>query len=73
VSRADARRAGAAALTARGIPWESHHAGVPLRLTLNGRRLDYWPGTGRWKDPKSGQTGRDLASLLIYLGAERPE
>ena len=29
--------------------------------------IDYWPGTGKWIDRKSGRDGRGIKSLLEFI------
>lgn len=65
-------RAGCAEqLKALGIPFTTNNAGVHLMLTHNGQRIDYWPGTGKWRVPATGHSRRGIKSLLDFLKVQQ--
>lgn len=58
------RLRGAAELERAGIAFESKNNGAHL-IVLH--RLDYWPGTGAWKDRDLPHEGRGINALMDYV------
>lgn len=66
--RAHNRKSSAQLLRTRNIDFESRNGGAHLIVNSKGRRIDFWPGTGRWRD-HNGRTGFGIRRLLLYLEA----
>lgn len=71
--RASNREWSAAHLTEKGIKFDSRNDGAHLIVRHNGKRADFWPGTGKWiiqaipgKEP---QHGRGVRGLVARLGS----
>lgn len=66
--RARNRAYGAAGLLAAGVRFSTRNQGDHLMIEEPGRRrIDYWPGTGLWKEASGRHSGRGINSLLKYL------
>lgn len=61
--RADNRVKGAQRLKEAGIEFVSLSGDSHLRIGS----VDYWPGTGLWKDLNTRRNGRGVRNLLNYL------
>lgn len=48
-----------------GIDFQSFNDGAHLRIMRFGHRIDFWPGTGLWKD--DGTEGRGIENLLAHI------
>ena len=72
VSRRDKRKEGASALAGVGIPFLSKNYGAHLIVNPRSasKRVDFWPGTGLWRNYWGKPEGRGLDSLLSYLKSE---
>lgn len=64
--RASNRSQSADYLTQRGIPFSSHNFGAHLIVEGPAGYIDFWPGTGRWKD-RRGPAGFGVRNLVIHL------
>jgi hypothetical protein len=63
----DERRTKApAALTRRGIEFESKNEGAHLIVKGPHGLIDYWPGTGRWIDRSKGK-GFGFRELIVHI------
>lgn len=66
--RGESRISGAGMLRKHGVDFKSSNGGAHLIVNHNGRRFDYWPGTGKWLDwaNKTYHRGQDelLAAVL---------
>jgi hypothetical protein len=52
-------------LQAEGIAFTSHNGGAHLVVVHGGIVCDFWPGTGKWIQRKSGgRTGRGIRNLI---------
>lgn len=63
--RAANRESSARELTEAGIRFRSLNGGAHLRV--EDPSVDFWPGTGLWKDPATGRSGRGVFKLIRYL------
>lgn len=68
--RAKNRLESARRLVAQGIEYTSHNDGAHLVVEHNSLILDFWPGTGRWKNRKTGEYGFGVKLLLKKIGAK---
>lgn len=57
------RLRGQAELESAGVAFEAKNNGAHLVVL---ERIDYWPGTGLWKDREVPQEGRGINSLIGY-------
>lgn len=64
--RAFNREASARILREEGIPFTTNNKGEHLMVVMSGIRVDFWPGTGRWK-LHSGKTGFGVFKLIKEL------
>lgn len=55
----------------RGIAFRALNGGAHLVVEHNGRTVDFWPGTGRWK-VRGGTGGRGVRSLINRLTGVKP-
>jgi len=46
------------------IPFVSHNHGMHLRV---GKTIDFWPGTGLWKDHETGRNHRGVKALIEHM------
>lgn len=53
-------------LESAGIKFESFNGGAHLRV-FGANRVDFWPGTGYWKDLTTDRRGRGVHNLLNHL------
>ena len=58
------REHGSKRLAELGLAFVAHNSGA--HLVVQGC-VDYWPGTGLWKDRRTRGEGRGLEKLLRYL------
>ncbi|PWF25013.1 hypothetical protein DD235_02245 [Corticimicrobacter populi] len=65
--RAAGREAAPEALDAAGVRYTVHNGGAHIIVQHAGKRVDFWPGPGRWRDYKAGKRGYDIESLIDYL------
>jgi hypothetical protein len=56
-------------LTKKEINFESKNDGIHLIVTHNGKVVDFWPSTGKWKDRKKERYSRGVRKLVNYLEA----
>jgi hypothetical protein len=70
--RASNRQQGESALFMRGIPFLKKNGGAHLIVNPESpsKRVDYWPGTGLWRNYWGKPEGRGIKSLLAYLEAD---
>ena len=61
------RTAGPARLAELGLKFDTSNSGAHLLVHAPGRRINFWPGTGRWHDPGTGAKGFNLKTLEIFL------
>ena len=68
--RAANRKNGEAELLALGIQFLKKNNGAHLIVNPEStdRRVDYWPGTGLWRNYWGRPEGRGIRSLLSHLG-----
>lgn len=69
--RAGNRQTGADLLRSMGVSFEERNYGAHLLVHHEGRKIDFWPGTGRWIDrahPFSCINGRGVKQLLKHIG-----
>lgn len=64
--RAKNRQSGAEQLTTAGVVFVSRNMGAHLIVGSGDDRVDYWPGTGKWK-AVDGKQGRGIKGLLVFL------
>lgn len=64
--RASNRDASAKILMEEGIAYDNKNMGAHLIVKHNGITVDFWPGTGKWKD-RIGKQGRGVINLIKYL------
>lgn len=57
------RQLSAAVLEKAGIPFEVKNAGAHLIVESGQGKIDFWPGTGKWK-MRSGREGRGVKELV---------
>lgn len=60
------REAAADCLQKLGINFYTHNRGVHLIVNANGYRIDFWPGTGRWKS-YNRREGFGIETLLNHI------
>lgn len=69
--RANNRAWSASFLTEQGIPYRTNNGGEHLMIDVAGRRVDFWPGTGKWNvAPKDGQgavKSRGVRALVKWI------
>ena len=65
--RASNRNQSADYLKQRGIPFTSHNDGAHLIVEGPAGYIDFWPGTGRWKD-RAGPAGFGVRNLVTHVG-----
>ena len=66
--RAKNRKRGKSELFMVGLPFESKNGGAHLIINPGKPDLvDFWPGTGLWKETGGEATGRGLDSLFAHL------
>lgn len=65
--RAHNRESSAALLSAMGIAFEAKNEGAHLIVRHAGRTIDFWPGTGKWKDRREVRDQRGVRKLLAHL------
>ena len=70
--RASNREASAQILRSHGIDFETKNIDAHLIVHHGTFCVDFWPGTGKWKDRK-GKYGRGVFQLLKYLGVKAPQ
>lgn len=63
--RAKRREAAPRVLAQHDVGFRSYNDGVHLYVRS---RVDFYPGTERWRDRETGQRGRGVFSLLRHLG-----
>lgn len=63
--RADNRRLSRERLTSEGIDFQERNDGAHL-IVIGGPTcvIDFWPGTGKWKERGSNQHGRGVGRLV---------
>ncbi len=61
------REAGPARLAELGLKFDTSNNGAHLLVHAPGRRINFWPGTGRWHDPGTGAKGFNPKTLEIFL------
>lgn len=66
LNRAKNRDQSAAILRAAGIDFYTHNDGAHLIVQAK-TVIDFWPGTGRWKDRADGHTAFGVKSLIKYI------
>jgi hypothetical protein len=49
-----------------GYSFESKNYGLHLIIRVNGKTINFWPTTGKWRHP-AGRGGYGIANLLKYL------
>ena len=66
------RKHGESELFSRQIPFLKKNNGAHLIVNPESttKRVDFWPGTGLWRNYWGKPEGRGVASLLRYLGVE---
>lgn len=62
--RADNRARGIQNLKEAGISYVELNGGAHLRINCH---VDYWPGTGLWRDLNTKREGRGVFKLIRYL------
>lgn len=65
--RKEGRESGPARLAKLGLTFDTGNGGAHLLVHAPGRRINFWPGTGRWHDPGTTTSGLNLESLEAYL------
>lgn len=70
IRRANNRQSSPQVLADHGIAFETKNEGAHLIVTIGGKVVDFWPGTGKFitRGPNS-KTGRGVFNLL-RLGAK---
>jgi len=77
--RAGNRERAPETLRRHGLIFGEHNHGAHLIVCLEGRIVDFWPGTGRWIErPEQVSTsrprdGRGIFNLLRHLGIDAKE
>ena len=64
--RANNRDRCAMRLHAEGVMFEAKNNGAHLIVEGNVGYIDYWPGTGKWKD-RQGASGFGIQNLLKHI------
>lgn len=67
--RARNREHSAEMLVAAGFGYENLNADAHLRVE---KSVDFWPGTGLWKDLQTKRHGRGVRQLIKYLEGKQP-
>lgn len=62
--RASNRETSTQRLLDAGLPFVSKNGGAHLIVK---HRVDFWPGTGLWRDRQTPDTGRGIRSLLKHM------
>lgn len=57
-------------LTELGVNFERKNAGVHLVINHNGKTVDFWPSTGKYKFRSKKKYCRGLKKLIKELGIE---
>ena len=57
----------ARSLVSAGVCYTSHNDGAHLVVEHNCLIVDFWPGTGRWKNRKSGEYGFSIKSIFKHI------
>jgi len=70
VKRETNRKTSAEILIERGIAFRTNNDGVHLMIDADSGVIDFWPGTGRWKDRETNTTGFGISSLLAFMGVK---
>jgi hypothetical protein len=70
--RASNRSQSADYLKQRGIPFTSHNDGAHLIVEGPAGYIDFWPGTGRWKD-RAGPAGFGVRNLVTHVAGTHSE
>ena len=60
------------ALTKANVPYVTNNVGVHLMIGTNNNRVDFWPGSGLWKD-RQNLSGYGLPSLFLRLNLDLPQ
>lgn len=66
--RAGHRERAPVTLRQNSVAFTSHNDGAHLVVE---QRIDYWPGTGLWRDKRTGESARGIASLLRHVAKVR--
>lgn len=61
------------ALTDAGVHFRAYNGGAHLIIQHEGKTVDFWPGTGLWKDRMRATQNRGLVRLLKHLGVKSNE
>lgn len=61
-----------AALEKYGINFDSRNDGYHLVILHEGKLVDFWPSSGKWRARVEKQKGFGVTSLLEWLGFPKP-
>lgn len=68
--RASNREYSAKLLRDNNISFTEHNDGAHLIVVNGSRTVDFWPGTGKWRD-RAGREARGVNQLVAYLNLKK--
>ena len=66
--RANSLAENTARLQELGLAFKSHNSGYHVVITHNGKTVDFWPSTEKWRDRSNNRIQGTMRKLLKHLG-----